>query len=152
MKNQTQTTNQGKRNFFQKMMVVLAILVFTGMGFTAKAQWIQIDVVNAVPGCTNISFDAVDSANNSYAFVTSTNAFNTSGCVLLPPGVRLDHIVVTNCGLPFNYGGGGVFTSGTVKATGCPCGNSNITATVVSGGTLPLCSPTTGLHITFSIN
>lgn len=56
---QTKTTNQvavkkdnGKRNFFQKTVILLAILAFTGFGFKAKAQTkISLDVDNQT-NCT----------------------------------------------------------------------------------------------------
>ncbi len=86
MKNQTTNPtkigeNTNTRNFFQKTVILLAILAFSSFGFKAKAQ-LKFDIdVNNTGGCT-MQVKAYDSGGNLLDSIQCTSgSITNSGCI-----------------------------------------------------------------------
>lgn len=76
--NATKSTNAiGKRNFFQKTFVLLAILVSTGFSFNASAQKYRVTFVNNT-SCTFTISGIDNSINTIWSFIVPSGT--TTGC------------------------------------------------------------------------
>jgi hypothetical protein len=133
MKTQTQTQNSNTKNqnFFQKIIVVLAILAFTSFGFKAKAQQFHTDV--QFFGSTSSGCDWVIKGYSGLflEFSTTTTSPNVSQVCQAPSGL-VDRITLTNgiCVLTFNAVGG-VFPSTTYTS---PCSGTTCALSISGSG------------------
>ncbi len=144
--------NTNKRNFFQKTVILLAILVFTSFGFKAKAQnEIDITVCNS-SGCT-WTVKAYDAGSNliwSSGPISSTSPCNLVVFSCLNQGLlapALDHITVTGCGgTSYIFGSGGTFSYSQISPVCCGTSIDCAGSSGTNPSTSP-CGPTTGKNL-----
>lgn len=99
--------NIGKRNFFQKTVILLAILAFTSFGFKAKAQtYYTVTVNNNAPTGCDWTIRLVDANSNVVGTLNSSGGGSTvySICTL-----NVDNIAIV-----YNSGGCQGYTFGSL--------------------------------------
>jgi len=140
--------NTNKRNFFQKIFILLAILAFTSFGFKVKAQTFTVAVDNSSSCTWTIRvYDNTSTLLNTTPYVSNGGSnYVLFGC---DNGVP-DYITVSKPGLgctTITFGSAGLFPYTSITPPCC-----NPTMTCAGGNGNGFCSPGTGdIHILIQI-
>ncbi len=128
MKTQTQNSNTRNQNFFQKTIVVLAILAFTSFGFKAKAQQFHTDVQffgSTASGCDWVVEGWVGARLIPEFSITASSPLpitGSAGCQTVN-GI-IDRITVTRGGCVLTFvasGGNFAYTNYVSPCSGTTC-------------------------------
>jgi hypothetical protein len=152
MKNQTQNTNQGKRNFFQKINIGILFLAFLFLSNSANAQWRVRAVNNAPLGCDWI-VTVYEAGSPPFVIGTHTsNGLSGSTLSVCSTTGTPDYVTVTdvagNCTM-ITFGSGGVFNYTTVSPS---CSPSSCASQITCSGGMGIAPCGTVMHILIEIN